>query len=181
VLDAILGINFLKENNVVINLTEGHFMARRDGFDCECKVFFDTLPKNGVGVGFVSDPEIQLNLPDLQRYSYEKDEIVGMQTTIVLMLVELQGQKKSVNKCDKTELNELAVLQDKARLLFSRMEVLRTRQFQTKNSVKLDNHIEFMMNMLCNNEDSLGEQDTVSENCEIGSDFQTRETAGSRF
>ena len=45
--DAILGINFLKENNVVINLTEGHFMARRDFSDCENKFVYDLLPKNG--------------------------------------------------------------------------------------------------------------------------------------
>jgi len=44
--DAILGINFLKENNVVINLTEGRFKTRRDGSDCEHKFFYGSLPKN---------------------------------------------------------------------------------------------------------------------------------------
>lgn len=33
--DAILGINFLKENNVMINLTEGRFKKQRDGFNYE--------------------------------------------------------------------------------------------------------------------------------------------------
>ena len=31
--DAILRINFLKENNVVMNLNEGRFRTRRDGFN----------------------------------------------------------------------------------------------------------------------------------------------------
>jgi hypothetical protein len=46
--DAILGINFLKENNIVINLTEGRFKTRTDGSDCEHKFFCGSLPKNKV-------------------------------------------------------------------------------------------------------------------------------------
>jgi hypothetical protein len=40
---AILGINFLKVNKVVINLTERRFERRRDGPNCEHK-FCDSLP-----------------------------------------------------------------------------------------------------------------------------------------
>jgi hypothetical protein len=47
--DAILRINFLKQNDVVMNLTEGRFGTRRDGFNCEHKFFYDSLPKNKVG------------------------------------------------------------------------------------------------------------------------------------
>ena len=53
---AILGIDFLKENNVVINLTEGSFKTRRDGLNCERKFFYDSLPKNKVGDGLISNP-----------------------------------------------------------------------------------------------------------------------------
>jgi hypothetical protein len=35
--DAVLGISFPKENNVVINLTEGRFKTPRNGSDCERK------------------------------------------------------------------------------------------------------------------------------------------------
>jgi hypothetical protein len=51
--DAILGINFLKENNVVINLTEGSLKTRRDGSDGECKFLYGSLPKNKVEVGLI--------------------------------------------------------------------------------------------------------------------------------
>jgi hypothetical protein len=61
------------------------------------------------------------------------------------------------------------------------MEVLRTRQFQTKNSVKGDTQIEFMMNMIYNNDVSSGEQYTLTENCEIRGDLQTQGTSGSRY
>ena len=47
--DAILRINFLKKTNVVMNLTEGRFRTRRDGFNFEQKFCYDSLPKNNVG------------------------------------------------------------------------------------------------------------------------------------
>jgi len=60
--DAFLGINFLKENNVVINLSEGRFETRRDGSDCEHK-FYVSLPKNKVGVGLTyTKTEISIEL-----------------------------------------------------------------------------------------------------------------------
>jgi hypothetical protein len=64
--DASLGIHFLKENNVVINLTEGHFKARKDGFYCENKFFYGSLPKSRVGFGLISNPKFQLNFSELQ-------------------------------------------------------------------------------------------------------------------
>jgi len=42
-LDAILGINFLKENNVVINLNEGRFKGQMDGSNCEHQFCYDSL------------------------------------------------------------------------------------------------------------------------------------------
>ena len=51
--DAILGVSFLKENNVVINIIEGRFKTRRGGSDCEHKYFCDPSPKNRVGVGLI--------------------------------------------------------------------------------------------------------------------------------
>ena len=50
---AILGINFLKETNVVINLTEGCFKTRRDGFHCEHKFFYGSFPKYIVEAGLI--------------------------------------------------------------------------------------------------------------------------------
>jgi predicted aspartyl protease len=64
--DAILGISFLKENNVVINLTEGHFKTRKEGSDNEHKFFCDSLPRDRVEVGFISKPKFQLNPSELQ-------------------------------------------------------------------------------------------------------------------
>ena len=83
--DVILGINFLKENNVVISLTEGRFKTRRDGSDCEHKFFYGSLPKNIVGVGLISNPKFQLNFSELQRQSCGKENIVGAQTTHALI------------------------------------------------------------------------------------------------
>ena len=57
---VIVGINFLKENNVVISVAEGH------GSDCEHKFFYDSLPKNKAGIGFISKPKIQLNFSNLR-------------------------------------------------------------------------------------------------------------------
>jgi len=82
--DAILGTNFLNENNAVISLTEGRFKTRRDSSDCEHKLFYDSLPKNKVGVGFTSKPNIQLNFSKLQRQSDGKNNTVGAQTTLTL-------------------------------------------------------------------------------------------------
>jgi hypothetical protein len=85
VLYAILGRDFLKENNVVINLTEGSFKTRRDGLNYERKFFYDSLPKNKVGVGLISNPKFQLNFTESQRHPDGKDYIVGAQTTYALM------------------------------------------------------------------------------------------------
>ena len=75
--DAILGINFMKENNVVLNLTEGRFKTRKDGSDCEHKFFFGSLPKNKEGVGLILNPKFELNFSELQRQSDGKENIVG--------------------------------------------------------------------------------------------------------
>jgi hypothetical protein len=64
---AILGINFLKENNVMMNLTEGRLKTRRDGSNCEHKLFHDSLSKNKVGVGPISNPKFQLSFSESQR------------------------------------------------------------------------------------------------------------------
>ena len=83
--DVTLGINFLKANNVVINLTEGRFKTRSDDSDCEHKFFYDSLPKNKGGVGLISNPKFQSNSSELQRLSDGKDNIVSAKTTHVLM------------------------------------------------------------------------------------------------
>ena len=92
--DAILGINFLKENNVVINLTEGRFKTRRDGSYCEHKFFCDSLPKNKVRIGLILNPTFQLNFSELQRQLGGKDYIVGAQTTNAIMPMQQQSQKE---------------------------------------------------------------------------------------
>jgi len=56
--DAILGISFVKGNNVVINLTEGRFKTRKDGSDCECKYCYNASLKNRVGVGLIRGLEL---------------------------------------------------------------------------------------------------------------------------
>jgi predicted aspartyl protease len=65
--DAILGVNFLKENNVVIDLTEGRIKARKGGSDCEHEFFYGSLPKNKFEVGFISNSEIQPKFSVLRR------------------------------------------------------------------------------------------------------------------
>jgi len=79
--DAILKINFLKETNVVMNLTEGRFRTRMDGFNCEHKFFYDSLPKSKVGV--------QLKFSESQTTIRQngKDYTVTAQTTHALMSV----------------------------------------------------------------------------------------------
>jgi len=91
--DAILGINFLKENNVLINLTEGRFRTRRGGSNCEHKFFYDSLPKNKVGAGLISNPKFQLNFSESQRQPEGMYYIVGAQTTHALMPMRKQNQK----------------------------------------------------------------------------------------
>jgi hypothetical protein len=77
---AILGIDFLKENNVVINLTEWSFKTRRDGWNCERKFFYDSMPNNKVGVRLIPNQKFQMNFSESQRQPDGKDYIVGAQT-----------------------------------------------------------------------------------------------------
>ena len=80
-------MHFLKEGKVVINLTERRSKTRRDGFNCEHKFFYDSLPKNKVGDGLISTPELQLNFPELQttKQMDARDYTVGAQTTHALI------------------------------------------------------------------------------------------------
>jgi hypothetical protein len=105
--DAILRINFLKENNVVINLTEGRFKTRRDGSDCEHKFFYGSLPKNKVGVGLISNPKFQLNFSELQRQSDGRENMVGAQTTHALIPTQQLSQKELLSICNKIRLDEV--------------------------------------------------------------------------
>jgi hypothetical protein len=82
ILNAILGINFLKEDNVLINLTEGRFKTPRNGADCEHKFFYGSLPKNKVGVGLISNPKLQLNFSELQRQSDGRGKYGGRSDNI---------------------------------------------------------------------------------------------------
>jgi len=56
VLDAIIGINFLRENKVVINLAERCFETRWYSSDCELNIY-DSLPKDETEVAVISNPE----------------------------------------------------------------------------------------------------------------------------
>jgi hypothetical protein len=104
--DAILGINFLQENDVVINVTEGRFTTRRDGCNCEHKFLYDSLPKNKVGVvGLISNPKFQLNLSESQRQPDGKDYLVGAQNTHALIPLQQQNQKELLNTCDEIKVN----------------------------------------------------------------------------
>ena len=105
--DAILGINFLKENNVVINLTESRFKTRRDGSDCEHEFFYGSLPKNKVGVGLISNSKFQLNFSELQRQSDGKENIVGAQTTHALIPMQQQSQKELLSICNEIKVDEV--------------------------------------------------------------------------
>ena len=62
--EAILEINFLRKNNVVINLAEGRFEMRRDGSNCERKFCYDPLPNDQVAVDHISTPELQPRFPE---------------------------------------------------------------------------------------------------------------------
>jgi len=76
----------------VISLTEGRSKTRRDGSDCERKFFYDSLPKNKVGVCFISKPKIQLNFWKLQRQSDGKNNTVGAQTILTLIPMQQESQ-----------------------------------------------------------------------------------------
>jgi hypothetical protein len=105
--DAILGINSLKEDNVVINLTEGSFKTRRDGSDCEHKFLYGSLPKNKGEVGLISKPKFQLNFSELQGQPHGKENIMGVQTTRALVPLQQQSQKELLSNCDEIKVDEV--------------------------------------------------------------------------
>jgi hypothetical protein len=84
-LDAIFGINYLEENNVVINLPEKLFETRRYNSDCERK-FYVSLPKDKMAVAIISNPEFHLKFPESQTIIQPdgKDHTVGAQTAHTL-------------------------------------------------------------------------------------------------
>jgi hypothetical protein len=119
--DAILGINFLKENNVVINLTERSFKTRRDGSDCEHKFFYGSLPKNKVEVDLISNPNFQLNFSELQGQSDGRENIVGAQTTHALIPMQQQSRKELLIICDEIKVDEVGCYAGIAKPLYPMM------------------------------------------------------------
>jgi hypothetical protein len=63
--DAVLGINFLQENIVVINSAERRFDTRLYSSNCEHNLY-DSLPKDKMGVALIPNPEFQLSFPESQ-------------------------------------------------------------------------------------------------------------------
>jgi len=89
--DVILRITFLKENNVVINLTEGSFKTPRDGFNCEHKFICDSFSKNKVGKWELAlyQTRIQPKFSELQSTTQQngKGYTVSAQTAHAFMPV----------------------------------------------------------------------------------------------
>jgi hypothetical protein len=175
--DAILGINFLKENNIVINLTEGHFKMRRDGSDCEHKFFYGSLPRNKVGVGLTSNPKFQLNFSELQRQLDGKENIVGTQTIHKLIPMQQQSQKELLSICDEIKVDEVGYYTGNRKTFVSKDVSCREEAVPDKSSMGYDTQFDFIVNMLCtrNNEVGSGEQDTETKLCEIRGHLQTQE------
>jgi len=171
--DTILGINFLKGNNIVINLTEGRFKMQRDGSDCEHKFFYGSLPKNKVGL--ISNPKFQLNFSELQRQSDGKGNIVGAQTTHELIHMQQQSQKELLSICDETKVDEIGYYARNHETFVSNDVSCRDEAVPEKSSMRDDTQFDFIVNMLCNNEVGSGEQDTETKLCEIRGHLQTQE------
>jgi len=166
--DVILGINFLKENNVAISLTEGRFRTRRYGSNCERKFFYDSLPKNKVGVGLISSPKFQLYLSESQRQPERKYYTCGgAQTTHALMPMQQQNQKELLNTCDEIKFDGGRLLHGNGEAYISD-DVSRRHEAVPDNScTRDDNHFDFTVNMLCNNEVGSGEEDKGTKLCDI--------------
>ena len=105
--EFILGINFLKECNVVINLTEVSFETRRDGSDCEQKFLYRSLRKNKVEVDFISKQKFQLKFSELKRQSDGEEIIVGVQATQALIPMQQESQKELFSICDEIKMDKL--------------------------------------------------------------------------
>jgi hypothetical protein len=173
--DAILGINFLKENNVVINLTEGSFETRRDGSDCERKFFYGSLPKNNVEVDLISNLNFQLNFSELQGQSDGKEKIVGAQTTHALIPMQQQSQKALLSICDEIKVDEVGCYARNRETFVSNDVSRGDKADPDKGSMKEETQVDFIVNMLCNNEVGLREQDTRTNLCEVRGHLQTQE------
>jgi len=174
--DVILGINFLKENNVVFNLTEGRFRRRRDGFNCEHKFFYDSLLKNKVGVGLISNPKFQRNFSESKRQPEVKYYILGAQSIHALMPMRQQNQKELLNICDEIKLDWIDCYTGNGEGYVSDDVSRIYEAVADKNSTRDDTHFDFTVNMLCNNEVGSGEEDKMSKLCDITGHLPTRET-----
>jgi len=172
--DAILGINFLKENNVVINLTEGRFKTRSDGSDCQLKLFYGSLPKNKVGIGLISNPKFQLNFSELQRQSDGKENIVGAQITHELIPMHQESQKELLSICADSKVDEVGYYAGNRENFVSNGESCRDEAVPDKSSTGYDTQFDFIVNMLCNNEVGSREQDTETKLCKIRGHLQTQ-------
>jgi hypothetical protein len=171
--DAILGINLLKENNVMINLSEGSFKTLRDGSDCEHKFFYGSLPKNKVEV--ISNLNFLLNFSELQSQLDGKKNIVGTQTTHALIPMQQQSQKELLSICDEIKVDEVGRYARNRKTFVSNHVSRKEEAVPDRSSTREDIQIAFIVNMLCNNEVGSGEQGTETKICEIKGHLQAQE------
>jgi hypothetical protein len=107
---AILGINFLHENNFEMNLAKGSFRTRRNGSDYERKFSCGSLPKGEMGVGLVASPGVQLNLTELliTRRDDERVNTVRAETTKNITSMCEESQRAVLRYHDKIKLKGLS-------------------------------------------------------------------------
>jgi hypothetical protein len=173
--DVILGVNFLKENNVVIDLTEGRVKARKGGSDCEHGFFYGSLPKNKFEVGFISNSEIQPNISVLRRQLGEKGIVVGTRTIHALIPTQQSSQKELLSVSDNIKADEVGYYARDGETSVSINESWRDETVADESFTRDDNRYEFIVNMLCSNEMSSEEQLTETKLSGIRGHLQTQE------
>ena len=121
---------------------------------------YGSLPKNKVDVSFISKPKFQSNFSELKGQLDEGENIVGAQATHVLIPMQQRCQEKLLSICDEIKVEEIGCYAGNRETFVSNDVSRGDKAVPDRGSMEEDTQIDFIANMLCNNEVGSGEQNT---------------------
>ena len=100
---------------------------------------------------------------------------MGAQDTHALIPMQQQCQKELLSICDENKVEEIGCYAGNRETSLSNDVSRGDKAVPDRSSLEEDTQIDFIMNMLCNNEVGSGEQNTETNLCEIRGQLQTQE------
>jgi hypothetical protein len=127
---------------------------REDVCNCKHELFYDSLPKDKVGVGLVSNPGFQLKLsqsPAAEQHN-GRHYIASAQTADTVTYRCKERQRALLKNRDKIKVDAVGSDAKDGQTFVSDDVSRRDEAVLDKSDIRDDAHFEFIVNMLCNNE-----------------------------